>query len=121
MTTRVYAQGESSNGTATFFTRDHLGSIREMTDSHGKVDGRYDYDPYGQSTTVSGTKNPDFNFTGFYRHAKSNLDLATYRAYDPELGRWLSRDPIGENGGLNLYKYGANSPIVHIDPSGEFA
>ncbi len=120
VTTRVYSQGESSNGTATFFTRDHLGSIREMTDSNGAVVARYDYDSYGQSTTVTGTNKPDFNFTGLYRHAKSNLDLATYRAYDPDLGRWLSRDPIGENGGINLYRYGANSPIVNIDPSGEF-
>jgi len=61
----------------------------------GTVVARYDYDPYGRSTTVLGTTPTDFNFTGLYRHSKSNLDLATYRAYDPDLGRWLSRDPIG--------------------------
>ena len=46
------------------------------------------------------------------------MHLAPYRAYDARLGRWLSRDPIGENGGLNLYGYGLNDPINTIDPDG---
>ena len=102
---------------AYFYTRDHLGSIREMTDVNGTVVARYDYDPWGRSTTVIGTTKPDFNFTGLYQHAKSGLDMATYRLYDPDLGRWLSRDPIGEAGGLNLYGYAGNDPTNHADPS----
>src|SRR5438128_8789164 len=89
-----------------------------MTDASGTVVARYDYDPYGRSTTVLGTTPTDFNFTGLYRHSKSNLDLATYRAYDPDLGRWLSRDPIGEAGGLNLYGYVQNNSVNLWDPLG---
>jgi RHS repeat-associated protein len=84
----------------------------------GTVVARYDYDPYGRSTTVLGTTPTDFNFTGLYRHSKSNVDLATYRAYDPDLGRWLHRDPIGEKGGLNLYAYATNNPTGLVDPLG---
>jgi RHS repeat-associated protein len=69
---------------------------------------------------VLGTTPTDFNFTGHYRHSKSNLDLAVYRAYDPDLGRWLNRDPIAEKGGLNLYGYVANSPIGRTDANGLF-
>jgi RHS repeat-associated protein len=115
---RFYANGEEINGSAYFDTRDHLGSIREMFTGGGTVVARYDYDPYGRSTTVLETTPTDFNFTGLYRHSKSNLDLAVYRAYDPDLGRWLSRDPIAETGGLNLYAYVKNSSLVAIDPSG---
>ena len=41
--------------------------------------------------------------------------LTLFRAYDPELGRWLSTDPIGEEGGLNLYGYVLNNPSNSID------
>ncbi|WP_446011594.1 RHS repeat-associated core domain-containing protein, partial [Candidatus Electrothrix sp.] len=42
-----------------------------------------------------------------------------YRYYSPELGRWMSRDPIGEDGGLNLYGFVGNSPLVYVDPFGQ--
>ncbi len=103
MTQRNFVQGQYTGTTASFYTRDHLGSIREMFTGGGTVVARYDYDPYGRSTTVLCTTPTDMNFTGLYRHSKGNLDLAVYRAYDPDLGRWLSRDPMGESGGLNLY------------------
>jgi RHS repeat-associated protein len=118
VTMRLYPQGQHNVTTAYFFTRDRLGSIREMFTGGGTIVARYEYDPYGRSTTVLGTTPTDFNFTGLYRHSKSNLDLAMYRAYDPELGRWLNRDPIGESGGLNLYAYGSNGPVVSVDPLG---
>jgi RHS repeat-associated protein len=51
-------------------------------------------------------------------HAPSGLYLTKYRVYDPKDGRWLSRDPIGEAGGINLYAYVGGNPISFIDPLG---
>jgi RHS repeat-associated protein len=121
VTQRNYKQGQYVGTTAYFYTRDHLGSIREMFTGGGTVVARYDYDPYGRSTTVLGTTPTDFNFTGLYRHSKSNLDLATYRAYDPDLGRWLNRDPLKNaelSQGTNLYAYVTNNPALWNDPTG---
>jgi RHS repeat-associated protein len=53
-----------------------------------------------------------------YLHSGSDLNLALYRAYDDNLARWLSRDPLGERGGLNQYAYAANDPINRWDPFG---
>ena len=116
----VYNQGQVSGSTPYFYTRDHLGSIREMrsTGKKGAVVARFDYDPYGRSTAVISSTLPDFNFTGLYRHAASNLDLAVYRAYDPDLGRWLSRDPAEEWASQNLYGYVNNDPTNAIDRNG---
>lgn len=101
-----------------FYTTDHLGSVRELTDTAKVIRARYDYDPCGRLTKVSGDLEANFGFTGFYRHATSGLDLTLYRAYDSEHGRWISRDPIGENGGLNLYGYVGNNPLRYLDPLG---
>jgi RHS repeat-associated protein len=117
----IYPQGQQIGGTKHFYTRDHLGSIREMFRLNGTVVARFDYDPWGRSTTVINTTLPDFNFTGLYRHSASNLDMAVRRFYDPDLGRWLSRDPL-ENAeisqGPNLYNYVGNNSINKIDPLG---
>ena len=116
----IYPQGQVTGTTLYFYTRDHLGSIREMrsTGKKGAIVARFDYDPYGRSTAVISNTLPDFNFTGLYRHSASNLDLAVYRAYDPDLGRWLSRDPIGESGGVNLYDYVGNNSTDNTDGLG---
>jgi RHS repeat-associated protein len=120
VTKRFYGQGEQIGGTPYFFTSDHLGSIREMTDLAGTVRARYDYDPYGRMLKISGDLESDFGFTGFYRHQVSGLSLTFYRAYDPELGRWLSKDPLDESSKINRYDYCANDPVNQIDPDGRF-
>jgi RHS repeat-associated protein len=119
VTGRVYAQGEFIGTTGYTFTRDHLGSVRELIKTDGKTLGtRLEYDPYGRQTTVTGNVASDFGFTGLYRHSASGLNFATYRAYDPDLGRWINRDPIAEEGGINLYRYAGNSPENLVDPLG---
>jgi RHS repeat-associated protein len=114
----AYPQGQYVGTTKYFYFRDHLGSIREMMRANGTLVARFDYDPWGRSTTVLNTVLPDFNFTGLYRHSVSNLDLAVYRAYDPDLGRWLNRDPIAEADGTNLYTYVADDPLDRVDTRG---
>lgn len=119
VTKRFYAGlGEQIAGVNYYYAADHLGSIREMTDGAGAVRARYSYGPYGQRTKVSGDLEASYGFTGFLRHQASGLDLTVYRAYDANLGRWLSRDPIGEGDGPNLYAFVQNNPINYFDPDG---
>jgi RHS repeat-associated protein len=118
VTKRFFGEGEQISGVNYFFTKDHLGSVREMTDASGTIHVRYDYDPYGRKTKISGDLDADFGFTGHYIHQTSGLYLTLYRAYDSDLGRWLSRDPMEEEMGLNLYEYVVNNPINAIDPNG---
>jgi RHS repeat-associated protein len=101
-----------------YYTRDHLGSIRELTDATGAVRAEYDYDPWGRRTKLSGDLDADFGFTGDFEHA-SGLKLTWFREYNPDLGRWLTRDPLGiRGGGVNLYAYVDDSPVDWRDPLG---
>jgi RHS repeat-associated protein len=115
---RYFPQGVQQGTNKFFYTRDHLGSIREVVNNSGSVVARYDYAPYGRRTKLSGTFDSDFGFTGHYFHAPSGLHFAPFRAYSAEFGRWLSRDPIGEAGGINLYGYVFNNPVNLWDPWG---
>jgi RHS repeat-associated protein len=115
VTKRFFGEGEQINGTNYYFTRDHLGSVREMVNGSGVIQARYDYDPYGRRTKMTGSMDADFGYTGDYFHAASRLCLTLLRTYDPDLGRWLSRDPIAELGGLNLYDYVLNNTMNWLD------
>lgn len=115
---RFFTHGEQHDGTARYLTRDHLGSIRDVTDASGSVIIRNDYDPYGRLTRVVGSEDSRFGFTGLYFHPPSGLTLPWYRAYDPALGRWLSDDPIGVEGGLNFQVYAGSNPVRYRDPDG---
>ena len=92
-----------------------------MTDGSGNVRARYAYDPYGHRTKLAGDLETDFGFAGMFWSAEANLSLTHFRAYDPELGRWLSRDPLRKaelNEGPNLYAYIRNNPVNLTDPLG---
>ena len=128
---RVYfAQGERRKTGSTWsnqhYTRDHLGSIREVLASDGSLLARHDYTPYGARETryeASGYAGTDFGFTGHFTldspvAGQQDLVLAHFRAYDPMIGRWLSQDPIREAGGVNLYGYVGGGVLMYTDPFG---
>ncbi|MBI4747115.1 MAG: hypothetical protein HY774_01385 [Acidobacteria bacterium] len=122
-TKRYFAQGVLEGSDKYFYMRDHLGSVREvMKNNNTTVEARYDYDPWGRQTQVTGTRVFDIGYAGYMVFAPTGtnikLNLTWYRAYSPELGRWLSRDPIGEKGGINLYGYVNNRPITLKDSKG---
>jgi len=115
---QYFDQGELQGATGLYYVIDRLGSVRQLVDSSGTIQAQYEYDAYGKRTQVSGAKNSDFGFTGLFHHARSDLNLAVYRAYNLSYSCWLNRDPQGENGGLNLYAYVSGNPVNEIDPLG---
>ncbi|WP_269541673.1 RHS repeat domain-containing protein [Cerasicoccus fimbriatus] len=127
---RYLANGftESLNGAAAnkYYTlRDHLGSTREILDDAYNVITRYDYGPWGEVTKLSGSVEADLLYAGhlYYGDADTPIHIAPYRSYSPLLGRWLSRDFLGELGpdGTNVYAYALGNPILYNDPTGLYS
>ena len=98
------------------FTRDHLNSVRTMTDLAGTLHAAYVYTPYGLRVRAAGDLDSEMGFTGHFQHLPSGLALPLYRAYDASLGRWLSRDPLGESRSAHLLAYatGGSSAVQRI-------
>ena len=108
-------QTSSVTGTH-YYLQDHLGSTTALTNSSGNVSSQITYDGYGNSTSNSLTR---YGFTG--RELDADTGLLYYRArwYDPQLGRFISEDPIGFAGGdVNLFGYVKNNPLNRRDPLG---
>ncbi len=117
----------SGNALATYhYLKDHQNSIIALTDSSGTVVETYEYDAYGNTKVfdTSGTELTTSSFGNRYAFQGREIDWETglyyFRArwYDPEIGRWLSKDPIGIRGGLNLYVAFGNNPVNFVDHFG---
>ena len=107
----------TTSTTTQYFHQDGLGSVVSVTNQSGTTDGTARYDAWGNKIASTGTI-PQYGYTG---REPADTGLVYYRArfYDPSIGRFTQRDPIGFEGGLNLYAYVGNSPINLNDPSGE--
>lgn len=91
-----------------------------MLNSSQSMVARYRYDPFGNTISTSGslaTANT-YRFSSKEIHVNSGMYYYGYRFYDPNLQRWSNRDPINENGGLNLYRFAANDPLSQADTDG---
>ena len=106
------------DSTGTYYpTYDGNGNVSEYLNSSGTPVAHYEYDPFGKTTVATGPKANAFA----HRFSTKPLDLTTglyyygYRFYDPNTGRWPSRDPIGERGGVNLYGFVENNGVNRWD------
>ncbi len=103
------------------YTYDGNGNVGQLLDaSDGSVLAHYEYDPFGKVINSAGTlaaENP-FRFSTKYADDETGLLYYGYRYYSPALGRWLSRDPIEEMGGFNLYQFVNNNTVNDYDVLG---
>ena len=81
---------------------------------------RYAYDIFGNTITKIGPMSDIFRhrFSTKYYDSETGLYYYGHRFYNPAVMRWINRDPIGESGGLNLYMFCNNNPMVHVDMIG---
>ncbi|MQT49930.1 hypothetical protein GHO40_24895 [Pseudomonas helleri] len=105
---------------------DHLGTPMELTDQRGEIAWSGTYQAWGlakekrtDSATRENIRNP-LRFQGQYFDTETGLHYNRYRYYDPQVGRFISKDPIGFAGGLNVYAYAPN-PGGWVDPLGLMA
>ena len=112
-----YSQGEEKTSGSLYYVQDHLGSVAGTVSGSGTVLGSVTYGAYGTIDASSGAS-ADFGFAGMLRHSATGNSLTWYRLYNAQSGRWLSRDPIGEAGGFNVYAYVEGNPVSFVDPLG---
>jgi RHS repeat-associated protein len=134
--TRIYIYGKALLAVVTPSTSQDLvycyhfnatGSTIAMTDQSQNVVNKYSYDPFGNILNQQEAVPQPFKFVGQYgvmteKYGSADSDIFYYmraRYYDPKVGRFISEDPTGFDGGdVNLMTYVGNNPVMGIDPSG---
>jgi RHS repeat-associated protein len=108
-----------STGTPYWYATDHLGSIRNVIDSGGVVKDAIKYDAFGNATQSNAAFHGRYGWTGREVEVETGLQFNRARFYDPTVGRWISKDPMGfDAGDSNLYRYVSNFVTQSKDPSG---
>ena len=110
----------SSNGSFYFPAYDNNGNVAKYIDESGNIVAAYEYDDFGRLLSSSGSMADVFRhrFSTKYFESETGLYYYGYRFYSPALMRWQNRDPIGEEGGLNLYGFCGNNAMWRFDKDG---
>ncbi|MEM7356086.1 MAG: RHS repeat-associated core domain-containing protein, partial [Acidobacteriota bacterium] len=118
---RLLSVEDSQDGRA-YYLFDALGSISDLTTLGGAVLARYQWDAWGNSRGQLDTAANPFGFTGHEHDDESGLIHAKARFYDPEIGLFLSHDPVfgdpSNPPSLHRYLYAFQNPTVFVDPDG---
>jgi RHS repeat-associated protein len=103
-----------------FYHADGNGNITALLSTNGLVVAWYQYAPFGATLAMSGplASANTHRFSSKLWHERSGLYYYGYRFYEPNLQRWLTKDPIREAGGINLYGFVGNGPMVALDALG---
>jgi RHS repeat-associated protein len=103
-------------GNMYYYGNDQLGTPQIMTDSTNTVVWEGEYKPFGEAdVNPNSTVVNNFRFPGQYYDQGTGLYYNYHRYYDPITGRYVTPDPIGLEGGINLFNYVLNNPVNHID------
>jgi len=121
----IYGKGltalvDAATGQLYVYHFDGTGHTVALTNASQQTVNSYAYDPYGKVMAQTETIQQPFKYAGQVgiQAEDNNLYYMRARYYDAYLGRFISEDPIGHNGGLNLYAYVGGNPIMLVDPSG---
>ena len=129
-TTAAYTRGQSYGGgiggiiskktsaTTSYFHYDGIGTVTGLTDSNEAVVQTYIYEAYGNLLYSTGSETNNHLFSTKEHSAKSSLSYFGARYYDPKIGRFITKDPLGMIDGPNVYLYVNNNPVNLIDPWG---
>ena len=99
---------------------DANGNVTETIDSNGDLTASYEYGPFGELVSESGSYASEntYKFSTKPQDEETGYFYYGFRYYDAANGRWLNRDPIEENGGINIYGFVRNTPTILFDLDG---
>ncbi|MBQ7251763.1 MAG: hypothetical protein IJS32_04090 [Kiritimatiellae bacterium] len=95
-----------------------MGNVIALTDASGSVTATFRYTPFGQLSARTGSVLPRYLFSSKEFDRTVGLYYYGYRYYAPRLGRWMTRDPIEEKGGINVYSFLGNASADRFDTLG---
>jgi len=101
-----------------YYHNDHLGTPQVLTDDAQTIAWKAVYTPSGEAVASVQTVENPFRFPGQYYDSETGLHYNYFRYYNPQTGRYITPDPIGLEGGINLFAYVRGNPINQIDPWG---
>jgi RHS repeat-associated protein len=121
-----HAPGNSTTWDIRYVHYDANGNVIALTDSSGSTSARYRYSPFGELIASEDLDNSGWNDRNIHRFSTKPEVTGTgllyygYRYYDPKTGKWPSRDPIEEEGGVNLYGFVGNDGVNRWDYLGQY-
>jgi RHS repeat-associated protein len=107
----------ASDGSIRYYHTDALGSVIALTDENAVVKTQYIYSPFGETAVIGEASENPFQYTGRENDGNGHYHYRA-RYYSPEMGRFISEDPIRFEGGMNWYAYVGNRPVNAVDPLG---
>ena len=105
----------------TYFHTDHLNTPKVLTDATKQVVWQGNAKPFGETEAVVNEVDNPLRFPGQYFDVETGLHYNYRRDYNPGLGRYVQSDPVGLTGGVSIYGYAYQNPVMYYDPNGEFA
>ena len=101
-----------------YYINDHLGTPQRLVGENHQTVWEAEYSAFGQANISVELVKQNHRFPGQYFDQESELHYNWHRYYEPELGRYVTSDPIGLDGGLNTFGYVSGNPLKYADPLG---